>query len=120
MQQLVRDLNETYKGIPALFELDYSEDGFEWIDWNDRDNSVLSWLRRDRHGGYVICVSNFTPVTRAEFRLGVPENRTYVEVLNTDHARYGGSGVTNSPMSATETACHGKPCSVTLHLPPLR
>ena len=119
VQQLIRDLNATYKGTPALFERDYSEDGFEWIDWNDRDNSVLSWLRRDRHGGYVICVSNFTPVSRSDFRLGVPENRTYVEILNTDHARYGGSGNTNSALTATETPCNGKPCSVTLHLPPL-
>jgi len=62
VQRLVRDLNNIYRDMPALHEVDFSGDGFEWIDWDDRDNSVLSWIRRDRSGGYVICVTNFTPV----------------------------------------------------------
>ncbi len=119
VQTLVRELNALYASTPALYEQDFDSGGFEWIDWNDRDNSVLSWVRRDRSGGHVICVSNFTPVTRPGFRVGVPEIRGYVEALNTDDERYGGSGVANHEIAADNTACHGRSCSVSLHLPPL-
>ncbi|MDH3747319.1 MAG: 1,4-alpha-glucan branching protein GlgB [Gammaproteobacteria bacterium] len=119
MQTLVRDLNAVYKSTPALFEIDFSEDGFEWIDWSDNDSSVLSWLRRDRNGGYIICLSNFTPVTRPDFRIGVPDKRNFEEILNTDDLRYGGSGVVNHSLVTDDAGHHGRPCSVSLHLPPL-
>ena len=119
VQSLMRDLNALYTSTPALYELDFSGDGFEWIDWNDRDNSVLSWLRRDKHGDHIVCVCNLTPVPRPDFRLGVPEQRRYREVLNTDDRRYGGSGVTNAEIEASGDGAHGRPASLSMHLPPL-
>jgi len=119
VQRLVRDLNNIYRDIPALHEVDFSSDGFEWIDWDDRDNSVLSWMRRDRSGGYVICVTNFTPVVRHDYQLGVPESRRFVELLNTDAEIYGGSDNRNAAVVADDAGCHGKPCSIRVTIPPL-
>ena len=119
VQKLVRDLNTIYRNTPALHEIDFSGEGFEWIDWSDRDNSILSWLRRDRQGRHIVCVSNFTPVVREGFRLGVPELATYREVLNSDSHHYGGSNVGNAPQHSAEHGAHGRPYSLTLTLPPL-
>jgi 1,4-alpha-glucan branching enzyme len=118
VQSLVRDLNNIYRNTPALYEIDFSGDGFEWINWDDRDNSVLSWIRRDRTGGYVICITNFTPVVRYDYQLGVPQVR-YEEILNTDAKKYGGSGNHNDNLYATEAPCLGKPCTLQLTIPPL-
>ena len=119
VQRLMRDLNNLYRDVPALHEVDFRDSGFEWIDWGDRDNSTLSWLRRDHNGGYVICVTNFTPVVREGFRLGVPDHTTYREVLNTDSHHYGGSNVGNSPMHSDSDGAHGRPYAVSITLPPL-
>jgi 1,4-alpha-glucan branching enzyme len=119
MQSLIRDLNALYRKTPALYEIDFEPAGFEWIDWNDRDNSILAWLRRDRNGQYVVCITNFTPVVRYAYRVGVPDDRTYCEILNTDADRYGGSDVGNAPVRADATVSHGRPYSVCLTLPPL-
>jgi 1,4-alpha-glucan branching enzyme len=104
---------------PALYEIDFSDAGFEWIDWNDRDNSVLSWLRRDKRGGYIICVTNMTPIVRENYRLGVPEEGVYDVVLNSDDRRYGGSGAGSRTATAVKTGHLGRPCSIELTLPPL-
>jgi len=119
IQTLVRDLNATYRSLPALYEVDFSHAGFEWIDHNDRNNSVLSWLRRDKHGGYVICVSNLTPVVRHDLRIGVPDRLDFREAINTDNERYGGSGLGNGLVTAETVPSHGRPYSVALQLPPL-
>jgi 1,4-alpha-glucan branching enzyme len=119
VQSLVRDLNNIYRNTPALYEIDFSGDGFEWINWDDRDNSVLSWIRRDRTGGYVICITNFTPVVRYDYQLGVPDQVRYEEILNTDAKKYGGSGNHNDNLYATEAPCLGKPCTLQLTIPPL-
>ena len=119
MQALVRDLNVLYRNTPALFEIDFSDAGFEWINWDDRDNSILSWLRRDATGNFVICVSNMTPVVRHDFRIGVPVGGTYQERLNTDDLRYGGSGIGNADVEADTQGSHGRDFSVALTLPPL-
>ncbi len=119
MQTLVRELNSLYTSTPALYEIDFSGDGFEWIDWDDRDNSVLSWVRRDLRGEYVVVIINFTPVTREHFRVGVPEKRRYQEALNTDDTRFGGSGVTNGTLAADDDGAHGRPHAITMRLPPL-
>ena len=119
VQSLVRDLNNIYRNTPALYEIDFSGDGFEWINWDDRDNSVLSWIRRDRTGGYVICITNFTPVVRYDYQLGVPDQVRYEEILNTDAKKYGGSGDHNDNLYATEAPCLGKPCTLQLTIPPL-
>ena len=119
VQTLVRDLNALYRSTPALHEIDFTGDGFEWIDWGDRDNSVLSWLRRDASGNFVICISNMTPVVRHDFRIGVPAGGQYRELLNTDDSRYGGSGVLNGEIDASDTGMHGREFSVALTLPAL-
>ncbi len=119
MQTLVRELNSLYTSTPALYEIDFSGNGFEWIDWHDRDNSVLSWIRRDLRGEYVVVIVNFTPVTREQFRVGVPEKRRYEEALNTDATRYGGSDVTNATLTADDNGAHGRPHAITMRLPPL-
>ncbi len=119
VQTLLRDLNRFYRSTPALYEQDFSNSGFEWIDWEDRDNSILAWLRRDHHGGFVISVSNFTPVVRRGYRLGVPEDGKYRELINTDDARYGGSGVNNPDIHCSAEGAHGRPVSISIDVPPL-
>ncbi|MDJ0910812.1 MAG: 1,4-alpha-glucan branching protein GlgB [Woeseiaceae bacterium] len=119
VQTLLRDLNRAYRDTPAMYEVDFSGDGFEWIDHQDRDNSTLSWIRRDRHGGFVICVTNLTPVTRPNYKLGVPEEGTYVEFINTDSRYYGGSDVGNGELVAEASESHGRPFSIMPTIPPL-
>ncbi|MCG8369029.1 MAG: 1,4-alpha-glucan branching protein GlgB [Proteobacteria bacterium] len=119
VQDLLRDLNRIYRETPALHEADFSGAGFEWIDWGDRENSVLSWLRRDRRGGFVVCVSNLTPVVRENYRLGVPEEGVYRVMLNTDDKKYCGSGTGPRSVESGKTGHHGRPSSVELTLPAL-
>jgi len=120
VQTLVRDLNRLYRRTRALHEVDFSPEGFEWIDWHDRDNSVFSWLRRDQDGNFVLCVGNFTPVIRYDYRIGVPAEGLYTEMLNTDSAAYGGSNVGNRGQTAAEPVeANGRPYSLALTLPPL-
>ena len=119
VQALVRDLNSLYRGIRALYERDFSEKGFEWIAGDDRDNSVFSWIRKDSNGDCVICISNFTPVARPDFRIGVPDQRPLTEILNTDSEIYGGSNVVNETLHVEKVPSHGRDFSTTLRLPPL-
>ena len=120
VQKLIRDLNHLYKETPALHQVDFSPDGFEWIDCQDRDHSVFSWLRRDRNGEIVLCVANFTPVVRYDYRVGTPRGGRYLELVNTDSADYGGSNKGNSGhIDADEHTSHGRPYSLKLTLPPL-
>ena len=119
VQQLLRDLNHLYSATPALHEIDFDGAGFEWIDWSDRDSSILSWLRRDKHGNYVVCITNLTPLVRETYRIGVPESGTYRAILNTDDERYGGSGVGSRPVTSNDTGHNGQPFSIDLRLPPL-
>ncbi|HEX9463690.1 MAG TPA: 1,4-alpha-glucan branching protein GlgB [Alphaproteobacteria bacterium] len=121
VQDLVRDLNKLYRGSPALHELDCEPPGFEWIEASDTDNSVLSFLRRNRDGDrLVVVVCSFTPVVRRNYRLGVPNAGRYLERVNTDSAIYGGSNVGNAGGVATaQRPSHGRPHSVELTLPPL-
>ena len=119
VQALLRDLNHVYTATPALHEIDFDGRGFEWIDWNDRDSSVLSWLRRDLHGGFVVSVTSLTPLVREKFKLGVPEGGNYRTLLNTDDKHYGGSGVGPQVVTATNEGQHGRPFSIELTLPPL-
>ena len=119
IQALVRDLNHLYRETPALHEVDFDVSGFEWIDYNDRDNSILSWIRRDRSGGFVVVVTNFTPMTKEEYLVGVPVSGSYSELLNTDSERYGGSGLANNALRTTGHSHHGKADSLSLRLPGL-
>jgi len=116
----VRDLNGVYRDTKALHEQDFSSEGFEWIDYQDADSSVLCWLRRASDGRFVICVSNFTPLVRSAYRFGVPQAGHYVELLNTDSIKYGGSGVgIPSGVQSSDIGAHGRPYSVQIDLPPL-
>ena len=121
VQQFVRDLNRVYRETPALHEVDFRPEGFEWIDFRDVDNSVVSLLRRGKNPeDSMVCVFNFTPVPRESYRLGVPFPGRYVEALNSDAAPYGGSNVGNGgSVEAEETPWMGRPFSVSLSLPPL-
>jgi 1,4-alpha-glucan branching enzyme len=121
LQHFVRDLNRLYRDEPALHEADFDWTGFQWIDFNDADNSVIAFLRRgrDRHDP-VVCVCNFTPVPRYSYRIGVPEAGLYRELLNSDASIYGGSNVGNfGGAQASENPCHGMGHSLVLTLPPL-
>jgi 1,4-alpha-glucan branching enzyme len=119
--QLVGDLNRLYRDLAALHQLDCEAEGFEWIDCDDVEQSVIAYLRRARGGGdYVAVVCNFTPVVRRNYRIGVPSGGRHREILNSDASDYGGSGVGNAG-SATAAAVpwHGRPYSLALTLPPL-
>lgn len=117
----LEDLNRLVRTEPALYEQDFSPTGFEWIDPNDADNSVLSYLRRGRaEGSELLIVCNFTPVPRQNYRVGVPRLGFWREVLNSDASIYGGSGWGNfGGVEATPVPWHGRPYSVNLTLPPL-
>jgi 1,4-alpha-glucan branching enzyme len=119
VQAMLRNLNRVYRDTPALHEVDFSDNGFEWLDWDDRENSVLSWLRRDTHGGFVVCVTNLTPVVREGYRLGVPEEGNYHILFNSDDEEYCGSGAGARSAESVKTEHHGRPYSIELTLPPL-
>ncbi len=121
VQRLVEDLNRLYREEPALHQLDLDPRGFQWIDANDADNSVLSFLRRaENPDDNVLVVINFTPVVREHYHVGVPQCGWWRELLNSDAEVYGGSGKGNGGGVNAETCdCHGFPCSLDLLLPPL-
>jgi 1,4-alpha-glucan branching enzyme len=120
LQRWVADLNRLYREEPRLHELDFDPAGFEWIDANASEDSVLSYLRRDRSGGELLAVFNFTPVPRREYLVGVPTGGYWQEVLNSDAEAYGGSGIGNmGGVEATPVPFHGRSHSVALTLPPL-
>ncbi|QYJ16550.1 1,4-alpha-glucan branching enzyme GlgB [Rubrobacter xylanophilus DSM 9941] len=120
VRELVADLNALYRATPALHQVDFEPEGFEWVEGGDAEQSVISFLRRARNPeDFVLVVCNFTPVVRHGYRVGVPRGGAYEELLNTDDARYGGSGVTSGELEAEETPWHGRPFSLPLTLPPL-
>jgi 1,4-alpha-glucan branching enzyme len=121
VQRLVRDLNTVLRAHPALFEADTEPAGFRWIDANDTEQSVATFIRSDRGGrSHLVCAVNATPVPRHGYRLGVPREGVWREVLNTDASLYGGSGMGNFGSALAEPIpSHGLPASMTLTLPPL-
>jgi len=121
VQSWVRDLNRYYRDTPALYELDFSQDGFEWIDANDWEASVIAFLRKSRTPGReVLVVCNFTPVVRENYRVGVPRGGFWRERLNSDATIYGGGGQGNlGGVEAAPLPSHGRFHSLTLRLPPL-
>jgi 1,4-alpha-glucan branching enzyme len=121
LQQWVSDLNRFYRGQPALYELDFEQTGFEWIDCNDVEHSAISLIRKGRARDDIIAVvCNFTPVTHFNYRIGVPQPGLWRELLNSDAKEYGGSGQGNlGGVEAAPTPFHGRPYSLTITLPPL-
>jgi len=118
MHRLVADLNRLYSRDASLHRHDFESQGFEWIDCHDAPQSVLSYLRRDGED-YTLAVFNFTPVPRHDYRIGVPVQGVYREVLNSDASIYGGSNVGNSDVETEDRPWMGRPYSVRLSLPPL-
>lgn len=121
LRRWVQDLNRLYRSEGALFESDSDSRGFEWIDGNDRQRSVISFLRRGvSPNDELVVVCNFTPVPREGYRIGVPHEGRWQELLNSDATCYGGSGVGNlGGLKAEPEPIHGRSHSLNLTLPPL-
>ncbi|MFF8441667.1 1,4-alpha-glucan branching enzyme [Streptomyces californicus] len=122
VRTLVGDLNAVYGAVPALWQRDTSPEGFSWVDGGAAEDNVFAFLRYDADGSPLLAVSHFSPAVRTDYRLGVPETGAegWVEVLNTDAARYGGGDVRNEePVKAEAVPAHGRPSSISLTLPPL-
>jgi 1,4-alpha-glucan branching enzyme len=121
VRRVVRDLNQLYRGTPALYRLDCDAEGFHWIDAANAAESIVSYLRRGRDPAELaVIVCNFTPVAREGYRIGVPRPGRYRERINTDAAEYAGSGVGNAGEVHSEPhPMHGHPHSISLNLPPL-
>ncbi|MFI0589936.1 1,4-alpha-glucan branching enzyme [Streptomyces griseus] len=122
VRTLVGDLNAVYGAVPALWQRDTVPEGFSWVDGGAAEDNVFAFLRYDADGSPLLAVSHFSPAVRSDYRLGVPETGTegWVEVLNTDAARYGGGDVRNEePLKAEAVPAHGRPASISLTLPPL-
>ena len=120
MQRLIGDLNRLLVQEPSLHQVDFSSEGFEWVDCLTRENSTLSYIRfaEDRSNWLLVCC-NFTPVVR-DYRVGVPNGGFYREIFNSDSTYYGGSNVGNFPgVIAENIPFHGRPQSLNLRLPPL-
>jgi 1,4-alpha-glucan branching enzyme len=121
VRQWVRDLNHFLRATPALYEKDFTSDGFEWIDCNDADGSTLAYLRKGSSPDDIVLVlCNFTPVPRDNYHIGVPRGGLWRERLNSDAREYGGSGIGNfGAVEAAPLPSHGRSHSLTLRLPPL-
>ncbi len=122
IRKWVQDLNALYKGQRALYEQDFISDGFEWVDFHDRQNSIISFIRKSKSSGEtILAVCNFTPIVRNNYRVGVPLAGTWKELLNSDAEEYGGSGQGNcGGVNAEAVAFSQKfPGTISLILPPL-
>ncbi|MDO4559122.1 MAG: alpha amylase C-terminal domain-containing protein, partial [Planctomycetia bacterium] len=121
VQNMVRDLNRLVRREPALHEQDCEPGGFEWIDCNNWEESILVFMRHStRPEEKLIVAMNFTPVPRWSYRIGVPEPGIWYELFNSDAEYYGGGGVGNCGQCVAESIpMHGRPASMTVHVPPL-
>ena len=121
LQRYVRDLNWLYRREPALHELDHDWTGFQWIDFRDAAHSVFAFLRKAKNqDDHIVCLCNFTPVPRHDYRVGVPKAGYYRELLNSDASAYGGSNLGNrGGLQASDVPSHDMPHSLTITLPPL-
>ncbi len=121
VQRMIKDINLLYKETKALYEVDFEPKGFEWINMNDRDASVFSFIRYGQHKeDFVVVISNFTPVVREKYLLGVPEDCEYEEIFNTDKEIYGGSGKwENQGIKSLGKPWDFKASSIRINLPPL-
>ena len=120
IQRLVKQLNELYRDLPALHQYEFDWRGFEWLDCNDADNSVLSFVRRGDNQ-FVVVVINLTPQPHHGYRIGVPEAGRYREIFNSDSEFYAGSNMGNGggALIADELPWMNRSCSISLTLPPL-
>ena len=119
MKTLIGDLNQLYTSTPALYSYEFEPQGFEWLDCNDREQSILSYIRKDGDQ-QIISLFNFTPVPRKNYRIGVPEAGTYEILLNSDSEFYGGSNLSNPAEFNTQNVpWSDRAYSIELNLPPL-
>jgi 1,4-alpha-glucan branching enzyme len=121
LKRWVRDLNTLYRGEPLLHTMDFNSAGFEWVDCKDFQRSIISFLRRGQNpSDQILFVCNFTPVVRQNYRVGVPLEGHWKEILNSDAPLYGGSGQGNfGGLSTVPLPIHGRPFSLNMTLPPL-
>ncbi len=114
-------LNHLYRSEPAMYQVDFNYLGFEWIDFHDSDNSIITFIRRaKRRDDYLVFVCNFTPTPHPGYRVGMPEAGGFREIFNSDSEMFGGSNMGNGGwVDAEATASHGRPASVLLTIPPL-
>jgi 1,4-alpha-glucan branching enzyme len=121
MRDLIRDLNAIYRDEPALWEVDFSHEGFLWLEPNDAMNNVFAFMRSSRDGErQLVCIANLSPVPREGYRVGLPRAGEWREVLNTDSTYYAGGGIGNmGAVTAEERGWHEQPYSASLTLPPL-
>ncbi|MBT8280721.1 MAG: 1,4-alpha-glucan branching protein GlgB [Muriicola sp.] len=120
VRQLVKDLNKFYRDHPALFEKQFSSEGFQWIDYGDHENSVLTYMRKGhKEADDLVIACNFTPVPREKYRIGVPRSGQFKEIFNTDAKKYGGSGSKNTIRKTSKKPWHGKDHSIEVTIPPL-
>lgn len=115
-----KELNNFYKSEPALWEQDFSHDGFQWIDADNSDQSILSFIRYAKDGSFIICIYNFTPVVYYDYKVGVPKAGSYEEVFNTDCSTFGGSGqLIDSKLFTEQSHSHGFEQSLSVKIPPM-
>ncbi|MEM9869420.1 MAG: alpha amylase C-terminal domain-containing protein, partial [Bacteroidota bacterium] len=120
IQETIKDLNRLYKNNPALYEKQFSPEGFQWLEYNDSENTVISYIRKGHDPvNDLIIVCNFTPVPRENYRVGVEKTKQLRLVFNSDDLKYSGSGVGKKTLKPEATAWNGYPKSVTMTLPPL-
>jgi 1,4-alpha-glucan branching enzyme len=120
MQRYLRDLNTLYRERPTLYELDHASEGFVWLRSDDYVQSVFAFLRVAKDGSQAIVVSNFTPIPRFEYRIGIPQAGRWAEILNSDSDVYGGSNVGNGGFIHTENLpWQNQPFSASISVPPL-
>ncbi|MEO9511744.1 MAG: 1,4-alpha-glucan branching protein GlgB [Flavobacteriaceae bacterium] len=120
IQEVVKDLNKVYKDNPALYEKQFSSEGFQWIEYNDQENTVLSYVRKGNDPkDDLIIVCNFTPVPRENYRVGIPKKSGLKLVFNSDDSKYSGSGVGAKTLKLSSEAWNGHEQSVVMTLPPL-
>ena len=116
----VRQLNMLYREVMPLHDLDFKGEGFEWIDHDDTENSVISYLRKSRNGEFVVCIMNFTPVPRDDYRFGVPEEGTYCLRHNSDDTEWGGGGHLGlREFHTLDMQTHNRPATLQVSLPAL-
>jgi len=120
MRVYFKQLLSIYSKQKPLFELDHSDEGFEWIDVNNREQSIFSFIRKSRkENELLVVVLNFKPVVYHDYKVGVPVDTEYVEILNSDEMQFGGSGQTNPKnIKAVEEEFHGRPYHISMTIPP--
>jgi 1,4-alpha-glucan branching enzyme len=121
LQAWLTDLNKVYQQETALHEIDFSHEGFEWIDFGDYQHSVISFIRKAKNNDdFLVCVFNFTPMPRQNYRVAVPRGGDYKELMNSDSEKYWGGNIGNyGQVTAEEIWWQGRPFSLNLNLPPL-